>query len=119
MPSYCRLASALLALGLLTAPAYAATNCPSPGAKPALAALQAHALRAHAFSHPAECQDKCLPRQSGELMLLADDIPAPHHLPVVSGADEVASWHAEIFERLSGLRDDDSAPRYCQVQFQL
>ena len=115
MPSYCRLAAALLAVSLLTAPAQAATNCPIPGAKPALVALEAHVTRTHAFTHLAECNDRCLPRQSGDLMLLADDIPAPRHLPVVSSPDEVASWHAEIFERLSTMRDEDPTLRYCQL----
>jgi hypothetical protein len=50
-------------------------------------------------------------------MLLAGDIPGPGHLPVISGPDEVASWHAEIFEQLSLLRDEDDPLHYCELTF--
>ena len=117
MPSYCRLTAALLALGLTTAPLQAATNCTLPGAKPALAALGEHGLRTTpAPDMLADCSERCAARQSGDLMLLAGDIPAPHHLPVISGPDEVASWHAEIFEQLSVLRDDEDPLRYCELK---
>lgn len=56
------------------------------------------------------CNEDCVADASGEL---AEDLPAPTHLPLVSSPDEVASWHAEIFERLSDIRDEP--PRYCAL----
>jgi hypothetical protein len=40
-------------------------------------------------------------------------LPAPTHLPVVSAPDEVAAWHAEIFEQLAATRGD--ATQYCKL----
>jgi len=113
MSRYRHTAAALLTLGLAAAPVYAATDCPLPGANKLFVVLEQQ--RAPAHTRLAQCDDKCVPHQTGDLMLLADDIPALRHLPLVSGPDEVASWHAEIFERLSERRDDDPALRYCQL----
>jgi hypothetical protein len=43
-------------------------------------------------------------------------LPGPTHLPVVSGPDDVASWHAEIFERLADARAGAANPQYCQLK---
>jgi hypothetical protein len=44
----------------------------------------------------------------------ADAVAVPTHLPVVSSPDQIAAWHAEIFDRLQA--DDDL--RYCSVTVQ-
>ncbi len=44
-----------------------------------------------------------------------EDVTAPTHLPVVSSPDEVAAWHAEIFERLSDGQQQSGPTRYCKL----
>lgn len=109
------LAIALLVLGIaVTAtPVHAATLCKIPGAEDGLALLARQHVQA--LGPLADCAEKCTPGAQRDLMLLVDDIPSPRHLPLVSGADEVASWHAEIFEKLSELRDDEETLQYCQL----
>jgi hypothetical protein len=114
MSRFVELALALLVLGLSTSltPAHAAV-CTTPGGDDELALLaQQHAQPPELL---ADCSEKCASGGQRELMLLVDDIPSPRHLPLVSGADEVASWHAEIFEVLSGRREDAQALEYCQL----
>ncbi|HEY7759304.1 MAG TPA: hypothetical protein VIA64_07805 [Burkholderiales bacterium] len=114
MSRFAELALALLVLAtsIPATPAYAAV-CTTPGGDDGLALL------ARQQTQPAElladCTEKCASGAQRDLMLLVDDIPSPRHLPLVSGADEVASWHAEIFEMLSGWRDDAQALEYCQL----
>lgn len=114
MSRFSGLAIALLVLICVPATAaHAATVCTTPAAEDALALLaQQHAQPVELL---ADCAEKCTSGAQRDLMLLVDDIPSPRHLPLVSGADEVASWHAEIFEMLSGLRDDAQALEYCQL----
>ncbi|HXV08439.1 MAG TPA: hypothetical protein VD791_10450 [Burkholderiales bacterium] len=114
MSRFVELALALLVLGLSTSitPAHAAV-CPTPGGDDGLALLAQQP--AHAAQLLADCSEKCASGGQRELMLLVDDIPSPRHLPLVSGADEVASWHAEIFEVLSVRREDAEALEYCQL----
>ena len=40
-------------------------------------------------------------------------LPTPTHLPVVSAPDEVAAWHAEIFEQLAARRAEST--QYCKL----
>ena len=117
MPNFLCLAVAWLALGLTSTPLHAAINCRLPGANHALSALDEHGVRAGSPAMLLDCADRCTTHHSDELMLLSDDIPSPRHLPVVSGPDEVASWHAEIFEHLSEQREDQGSPRYCDLMF--
>jgi hypothetical protein len=91
---------------------HAATLCKLPGAEDGLALLARHA---QAPGLLADCAERCTPGAQRDLMLLVEDIPSPRHLPLVSGADEVASWHAEIFEKLSDLREEEEAVQYCQL----
>ena len=43
-------------------------------------------------------------------------LPAPTHLPVVSAPDEVAAWHAEIFEQLAAARASTERTQYCKLE---
>jgi hypothetical protein len=40
-------------------------------------------------------------------------LPAPPHLPVFSAPDEVAAWHAEIFEQIAASRAQST--QYCKL----
>ena len=42
-------------------------------------------------------------------------VPAPSYLPVVSEPDEVASWHAEIFDRLQQARSGAAHTQVCKL----
>jgi hypothetical protein len=53
------------------------------------------------------CSGACPARLTGHPSAAAD-IPAPTHLPVASSPDEIASWHAEIFARLTQAGEDGS-----------
>jgi hypothetical protein len=115
MSRFFQVAVALLVLGISLPPtsAHAATVCVTLGAKDGLALLARQHAQAPGLL--ADCAEKCTPGAQRDLMLLVDDIPSPRHLPIVSGADEVASWHAEIFEKLSDLREEEEAVQYCQL----
>ncbi|HEU5283661.1 MAG TPA: hypothetical protein VFU53_07600 [Burkholderiales bacterium] len=115
MARFFRLAVALLVFGVVApaTPAHAATVCKTLGADDGLALL----ARQHAQGPQllADCREKCTPGAQRELMLFADDIPSPRHLPLVAAADEVASRHAGIFEKLSDLREEDEAGLYWEL----
>jgi hypothetical protein len=115
MARFFRLAVALLVFGVVApaTPVHAATVCKTLGADDGLALL----ARQHAQGPQllAECREKCTSGAQRDLMLFADDIPTPRHLPLVSAADEVAYRHAGIFEKLSDLREEDEAVLYCEV----
>jgi hypothetical protein len=96
---------------------HAATVCSSIVAKrqvPAAAVAQVQAAKARtgtqACTH--NCEIAGLQGSAG----LAPVLPGPTHLPVVSGPDDVASWHAEIFERLADARAGAANPQYCQLK---
>jgi hypothetical protein len=112
MSRFVELALALLVLGVSVSVTHAAV-CTTPGGDDGLALLAQRPAQAAQLL--ADCTEKCASGGQRELMLLVDDIPSPRHLPLVSGADEVASWHAEIFEVLSGRREDAQALEYCQL----
>jgi hypothetical protein len=115
MSRFFRLAIASLVLGasIPPTPGHAATVCATLSADSGLALLARQHARAPELL--ADCREKCTAGAQGDLMLLADDIPSPRHLPLVSAADEVASWHAEIFEKLSDLREEEEALQYCEL----
>jgi hypothetical protein len=50
--------------------------------------------------------------QNGEPLAM---LPAPTHLPVVSSPEEVAAWHAEIFEQLAESRGSAARTQVCQL----
>ncbi len=37
----------------------------------------------------------------------------PHHLPVLTELEDVADWHAQIYERLRETRESPADLRYC------
>ena len=101
-----------LALAVTVSNLHAATVCSSIVAKrqiPAAALAQAARPLAETQACTKNCRIAGL--QGSEALLPV--LPGPRHLPVVSAPDDVASWHAEIFERLAqadpvaaeGLRD--------------
>jgi hypothetical protein len=112
MSRFVELAIALLVLGI-SVPIQAATLCPTPGDKEALALLAQQ--QGPVPDLLADCVERCMPGAQHDLMLLVDDIPAPRHLPLLSSADEVASRHADIFELVSSLREDPEALEVCEL----
>ena len=113
MSEFFRLAVALLMLGVVVplSPVHAATVCKTLG-DDALALIARQPAQGPQLL--AECREKCTSAAQRDLMLFADDLPSPRHLPLVAAADEVASRHAGIFEKLSDLREDE-AVLYCEL----
>lgn len=50
------------------------------------------------------CKDECV-AHLGERGAVVGKSPAHSHLPLLSSADEIADWHAEIFDRLNRKQD--------------
>lgn len=61
------------------------------------------------------CKDECV-AHLGQRDRAIGKAPAPSHLPLLSSPDEIADWHAEIFDRLS--RKDDGTV-FCNVDMPL
>lgn len=57
------------------------------------------------------CKDECVAHLGARGSAMGK-APAPSHLPLLSSPDEIADWHAEIFDRLS--RKDDGTV-FCKV----
>lgn len=55
-----------------------------------------------------DCQRDCKAAREAK-----PETPSPLPLSVVTRAEEVADWHADIFERLSSQQGDDRSARYC------
>src|SRR5581483_725256 len=50
------------------------------------------------------CKDDCVANLPPPVTF-QNGVAAPAHIPVVSPADEIAAWHAEIFDQLSRSSD--------------
>jgi hypothetical protein len=94
---------------------HAATVCSSIAAKrqPQAVATGAHAPSARAPKHA--CAQNCEVAGLQGRGDVVDGLPVPMHLPVVSDPDEVAAWHAEIFEQLADARSGGNSSQVCRV----
>lgn len=74
--------------------------------------------RIDAASHPAAALTQGCPLECGRRQLEVSgssgrEARAPLPLTLVTRAEDVADWHAGIFERLRGERFEERAARYC------
>ena len=104
----------LLAAVVMTPAGNAATACPEAGSTLWKSTLEpATSIRALALSRgcPLDCarQHPDAPKGSER------EAHAPLPLSIVTRAEDVADWHAGIFERLRGERFEEEATRYCAV----
>jgi len=93
---------------LQAAPVCSSIAAKRPIAVPAVPHPAAHEASGGTQACAKNCEIAGLQRTGLKVMLIA-----PTHLPVVSTPDEVAAWHAEIFEQLSAARGD--ATQYCKL----
>jgi hypothetical protein len=109
------LALPLLAAVMMTPAGNAATACPDAAAKawkntlrPAMQAGELSVAR----SCPQDCSSKAQPGAPEES---AREAHVPLPLSIVTRAEDVADWHADIFQRLRGERFEDGPTRYCGI----
>jgi hypothetical protein len=109
------LALPLLAAMVVTPAVGAATACPDPGARVWKSTL-GPATHARAIAVARVCPQDC----SSEARSMAPEgaareahVPLP--LSIVTRAEDVADWHADIFQRLRGVRFEDGPTRYCAI----
>jgi hypothetical protein len=94
---------------------HAATTCSSIAAKQQVRiGTPAHILAAQGRTATEACAQNCqiAGLEAGDAKLI---VPAPTHLPVVSEPDEVASWHAEIFEQITAARAASARIQVCKL----
>jgi hypothetical protein len=106
-----------LTLAVSVSNLHAATVCSSIVAKrqvPAAALTQAQPARPLADTQACTKDCKIAGLQGSETLLPV--LPGPRHLPVVSAPDDVASWHAEIFDRLTDARSTAVNSQYCELK---
>lgn len=109
MKTVLRLCAALVVTAaIVPAPVHAKPICTSaPTARsaltPTLEAKKSLSLQA--------CKDECV-ANLGQRGAAIGKASAPSHLPLLSSPDDIADWHAEIFDRLS--RKDDGTV-FCKV----
>ena len=102
----------LLACLLASQAAVAAVPCVSPKAK-APESLPAQAADCREVAPGGLRTGTCAKGDSSQSAppLLALDMPSPSPLPIVARVEDVADWHAEIFEHLSEARSSTPAIR--------
>jgi hypothetical protein len=104
----------LLAAVLMAPAGHAATACPEAGSRLWKNALEpATNVRALALSRG--CPLDCARQQPDAPQGSEREAHAPLPLSVVTRAEDVADWHAGIFERLRGERFEEGATRYCGI----
>ena len=104
----------LLAAVVMTPVGNAATACPEAGSTAWKSKLgTAGHVRALALSRG--CPLDCARQQPEAPKGSEREAHAPLPLSIVTRAEDVADWHADIFERLRGEHFEDGVVRYCGI----
>jgi hypothetical protein len=113
------LAAWFVAAAAMTSAGHAATTCPTVGTKATGSSLDGSgAVAANAWKSEARSlafKETCPQNCRTDDRTAAHEAPAPLPLAIVTHAEDVADWHAGIFERLASERADDGPTRYCGV----
>ena len=111
-----RLSLALpLLAAVLTAPSVDAATVCSDGSKSWKNTLEP-ATHVGALAMSRNCPLDCRSHVQGDASMGSErEAHAPLPLSVVTRAEDIADWHADIFERLRGERFDDGLVRYCSI----
>jgi hypothetical protein len=104
----------LLAAVLMTPASNAATACPEPGSK-AWKNTSGAATNIRTLALSKGCPLECAPNQPEAAKGSEREAHAPLPLSIVTSAEDVADWHADIFERLRGEHFEDGLVRYCGI----
>ena len=102
----------LLAAAIMMPAGHAATACPGAGSKLSSIRL-GPAASSHAIALNKGCPLDCADQQAQAPKGSEREAHAPLPLSLVASAEDVADWHAGIFERLRGERFEEGATRYC------
>lgn len=107
-----RLALPLLAAVVVAPAVDAATACPDAGAKAWKSTLEP-VTQARALAVARACPQDCAANTGAVAPAREAHVPLP--LSIVTRAEDVADWHADIFQRLRGVRFEDGPTRYCAI----
>jgi hypothetical protein len=103
----------LLAAVMMAPAGNAATACPDAASRLWKNTLEpATSIRALALRRG--CPLSCA-RQQPEGLKAEREVHAPLPLSIVTHAEDVADWHADIFEQLRGERFEEGTTRYCAI----
>jgi hypothetical protein len=111
----------VLASMLFAQTVYAAQSCIDPFKQPAVALSQAQESDCHGAKQPPNancCLAQCVQgnQTTAQPPLLALDMPPALPLLIVTRAEDIAEWHADIFERIAGIPTGPPASiRYCSL----
>ena len=104
----------LLAAVIMTPAGNAATACPGLAD-----AVGKHALGPAASTRVLAlgrgCPLECARHEADGPKAPEHEAHAPLPLSIVTSAEDVADWHADIFERLRGEQFEDGMVRYCGI----
>jgi len=104
-----------LLAAVVTMPAgNAATACPEPGST-AWKNTFRPAASARALALSSGCSLDCARLQPDAPKGSEREAHPPLPLSIVTRAEDVADWHADIFERLRGEHFEDGLVRYCSI----
>jgi hypothetical protein len=106
------LALPLLAAVVVAPAVNAATACPDAGAKVWKSTL-GPATQAGALAVARACPQDC--GANAQPVAPAREAHVPLPLSIVTRAEDVVDWHADIFQRLRGVRFEDGPTRYCGI----
>jgi len=104
----------LVAAVLMTPASNAATACPEPGST-AWKNTFGPAASVRALALSSGCSLDCARPQPDAAKGPEREAQAPLPLSIVTRAEDVADWHADIFERLRGEHFEDGLVRYCSI----
>ena len=104
----------LLAAVIMTPAGNAATGCPDLGAAAGKRTL-APAVSSRVLGLGRGCPLECARHDADAPKAPEHEAHAPLPLSIVTRAEDVADWHADIFERLRGEQFEDGMVRYCAV----
>jgi hypothetical protein len=107
---------ALLAAVVVMPAGNAATSCSEPGSAAAKNKnLFPPATNFRTLALSTGCQPDCARAHTDAARGGDRDAHAPLPLTIVTPAEDIADWHADIFERLRGEQFEDGMIRYCGV----
>lgn len=105
----------LLAAVIMTPAGNAATACPDLGGAAVKRVLgPAASTRVLALGRGG-CPLECTRHEADGQKAPEHEAHAPLPLSIVTRAEDVADWHADIFERLRGEQFEDGMVRYCGI----
>ena len=105
----------LLAAVVMTPVGNAATVCSGAGSTLWKSKLGSAGTNVRALTMSRGCPLDCARQQPEAPKGSEREVHAPLPLSIVTRAEDVADWHADIFERLRGEHFEDGVVRFCGI----